>query len=175
MESIPQVVRQGEELHLLRASNQVLQREVSALKAEVGALKTKQQQVQPPLIRGHYRKRAPLPQPLEAGAVDAEHPRQPRRKRMKFVAAAASVSCAAESAAQPPPEDTVATIGVDAILAKLQTIITGMEQERVARQGDLEPAKAMLRPPAANEGAAGNLSQASDTEVFFPFSISSSS
>ena len=98
MDSIPHVVRQGEELHLLRASNQLLQLEVSTLKAEVAVLKTNQQ-AQPPLIPRHYRKRAPLTQLLQTGAIDGAHPRQPSRKRMKFPAgAAASVSCGADSA-----------------------------------------------------------------------------
>ena len=129
MESIHQVVRQGEELHLLRASNQVLELEVSALKAEVGALKTnQQQQAQPRLIRRHNRRRATVLQPLEAGAVDAAQPREPHRKRMKVVkGSAASASCAAaESAPQPPPENTTTTTSLEAILATLHTLIAGM-------------------------------------------------
>ena len=174
MDSIPQVVRQGEELHLLLARNQVLQLEASALKAEVALLKSNQQ-VKPPLIRRKYTKRAPLPQLLQTGAVDAAHPRQHPTKRMKFSAgAAASVSCAAESAPepppaesapQPPPDNAITRADLDVILTTLRILLAGMVEMSAARQGEVAKLRAVLQ---THDGATEQAQPgASDFEVFF--------
>ena len=141
--------------------------EVTTLKAEFAVLKTNQQ-VQPPLIRRHYRRRATVPQPLEAGAVDPGQPREPIRKRRKVTrGVAASVSGAAESAPQPPPECTTTTAGIDAILATLNIIIAGMVQMSAVRQGEVAQLLAVLQPHATDDGAKEqDQPRASDFEVF---------
>ena len=81
MESIGQVARQDEQIRQLRASNEALTMQLTALKPEVAVLKTnQQQQAQHRLIRGHYKRRAPVRQPVEVGAVVAAQPGEPSRK-----------------------------------------------------------------------------------------------
>ena len=96
---------------------------------------------------------------------------------MKFPAgAAASVSCAAESAPlpppaesapQPPPECTTTTAGIDAILATLHIIIAWMMQMSGVLQGEVAQLQAVLQPPATDDGATErDQPRASDFEVF---------
>ena len=94
---------------------------------------------------------------------------------MKFVAAAASVSCAAaesapqpppaESAPQPPPDNTMTTAGLDAILATLQILIAGMMEMSGVCQGEVAQVRAVPQPHdwATEEAQPG----ASVFEVFF--------
>ena len=171
-----QVARQEDVMHQMLASNKALQMEVSSLKGEVttlkadfDALKTKPKQVKPPLIRRKYTKRAPLAQLVQTGAVDAAHRGQPLRKRRKFMTGAtASVSCAAESAPlpppaesapQPPPDNTLTAAGLGAILTSLQIILAAMGEMSAARQGEIARLRAVQQAQP----------EASDVEVFFSF------
>ena len=94
---------------------------------------------------------------------------------MKFPAgAAASVSCAAGSAPQPPPPESapqtppdiaLTRAGLGAILTTLQFILAGMGEMSAERQGEVAKLRAVQQPhDAATEQA--QLGE-SDFEVFF--------
>ena len=96
---------------------------------------------------------------------------------MKFLAgAAASVSCAAQSAPQPPPaesaaqpspENTTTTAGIDAILATLHIIIAWMMQMSGVLQGEVAQLQAVMQPHATYVGATEeDQPRAADFEVF---------
>ena len=186
-----QEARQQNQMRQLRASNKPLKMEVGGLKGEVKTLKAEvqvvktNQQAQPRLVRGPYRRRVPLPQHIDCGAGGDTLPHLircgPYRRRVPLPqpiecgpkranvcrGVTASVSrAAAESAPEPPPENTTTTTGLEAILATLHIIIAGMEQMSAVRQGELSQLQAVLQPQATNVGASEqDLPRASALEV----------
>ena len=119
--------------------------QLTALKAEVATLKA-----QPRPIRGPYKRRATVLQPVEVGAVVAAQPSEPLRKSVKVArrAAASGSGAAAASVPQPPRRRTISELDLHATLATLHTIHAGMGQLKEMREGELYQLKTMLLPHA---------------------------